>query len=163
MLKQLTAVAQFLGAASVVLMLLVSALAAIQRYVFHTTGAWVSEIEQYLLLLAVFIVAGSAYTDGDHVSADMLLRMLPARARRFTVAAIDLIGIGFCAFMFWHGLSRAIQLYGAGIRSGTSLQTPLYSIALLLPLSMLLLGIAFGYHLADTLRRTGRSRDEATS
>ena len=158
--KQLTRVAQFFGAASIVLMLLISALAAIQRYVFHTSAAWVDEVEQYLLLLTVFIVCGSAYTEGEHVRADMALRRLPPRARQIAVAATDIIGIGFCSFMLWQGVSQVIQLKAANLRSGTSLQTPLYVVALLLPLSMLLLGIAFAYHLAYAGRFV-KSRDEA--
>lgn len=160
-LKQLTQVAQFFGAASIVLMLLISVLAAIQRYIFHTSGAWISEIEQYLLLMTVFIVSGSAYTDGEHVSADMALRRLRPRARQVAVASIDIMGIGFCFFMLWQGVSQVIQLQAAHLRSGTALQTPLFLVALLLPLSMLLLGTAFAHHLAGNARGSARTRGEA--
>jgi len=160
-LKQLAQVPQFFGAASIVLMLLISALAAVQRYIFHTSGAWVSEIEKYLLLLTVFIVSGSAYTAGEHVSADMAHRILPARARHVAVATIDIMGIGFCSFMLWQGGSQVIQLQAAHLRSATALQTPLSLVALLLPLSMLLLGIAFAHHLVRTARSPEKAQGEA--
>jgi len=155
-LKFVTKAAQFCGAMSIVLMLLVSAFAAIQRYIFHSSGAWIPEIEQYLLLLTAFIVSGSAYTEGDHVSADMAVRLLRPRARAITVATVDVIGIGFCAFMFRQGVAQVLQLSAAHVHSGSSLQTPLYLVAMLLPLSMLLLGIAFAFHLLQAVRERAR-------
>ncbi|TAM57567.1 TRAP transporter small permease [bacterium] len=147
----LTRAAQFVGAAGIVLMVVVSAFAAIQRYVFHTSGAWIGEIEQYLMLMTVFVVSGSAYTEGEHVNTGMLVRLLPPRGRRMAAVATDVIGLAFCAFMCWQGLLKALQLYAAHIRSGTSLQTPLYLVALLLPISMVLLGVAFAGRMARTI------------
>ncbi|HVA37270.1 MAG TPA: TRAP transporter small permease [Candidatus Dormibacteraeota bacterium] len=137
----------------IILMLVVSAFAATQRYLFHTSGAWIEELEQYLLLMTVFVVSGSAYTEGEHVSASMVFRLLPLWCQRPIGAAIDVLGIAFSGFMLREGLLKSYQLYTAHIRSGTSLQTPLYLIALMLPLSMLLLGISFLNHLIFQVKR----------
>ncbi|TAM76282.1 TRAP transporter small permease [bacterium] len=151
-MRLLTQAAQLVGAAGIVLMLVVSAFAAIERYVFHTSGAWIEEIEQYLMLMTVFVVSGSAYTDGEHVNAGMLVRLLPLRGRRIAALATDVIGLAFCGFMFWESLLKALQLHAARIHSGTSLQTPLYLVALLLPISMVLLGVAFASRMTRTSR-----------
>jgi C4-dicarboxylate transporter DctQ subunit len=66
---------------------------------YAATFAWIEEGARYLMVWVVFLGAGVALEVGRHVLIDLGWKYLKPAPLRFVFAAIDLIGVLFCALM----------------------------------------------------------------
>ena len=82
------------------------------RYVLNDSLAWTEEIAANCLVVIVFIGSAMCVRLGRHIAVDLLYRFLPLGAVRVLQVAVDLISIGFFAYMarlFW----RYIEVVGS--------------------------------------------------
>ena len=71
------------------------------RYALNNSLAWTEEIAANLLVVIVFIGAAMCVRLGRHIAVDLLYRFLGRRTGRVLQVIVDLISIGFFAYMSW--------------------------------------------------------------
>lgn len=71
------------------------------RYVLNNSFAWTEEIAANCLVVVVFLGSVMCVRMMRHIQVDLLYRFLPKHAVRFLEITVDLITIGFFAYITW--------------------------------------------------------------
>jgi TRAP-type C4-dicarboxylate transport system permease small subunit len=109
----------------------------IGRYVFSKPIFWAEEVLIYVVIWAVFLVAGSVTYKGAHLNMDLLYASMPAGVRRMINLAIAVTLVAsaiFTAYEAWQIV--ALQIRTHGVTAGTD-------IPLAIPTAALVFGFAF--------------------
>lgn len=111
---------------------------------------WSEEVTIYLIVWATLLGGGTLASERAHVSAEMVLHMLPARARRFVRIGTDVLMLGFCGLVFWLGVEGVLFAHALDERSASTLQAPqAWVLYLALPAGMLLITVRVAMLLLD--------------
>ena len=101
---------------------------------------WSEEVTIYLIVWASLLSGGTLTADREHVSAEILVHILSARARRRLRIAIDVLMLAFCSLMLWLGVEGVLFAHQLDERSASTLQAPqAWVLYLALPVGMLLI------------------------
>lgn len=71
------------------------------RYVLNDSFAWTEEIAANCLVVVVFLGSVMCVRMVRHIQVDLLYRFLPARFVRGLEITVDLVAIGFFAYLTW--------------------------------------------------------------
>ena len=71
------------------------------RYVLNNSLAWTEEIAINCLVVVVFLGSVMCTRTTRHIHVDVLYHYLPAAVGRYLALAVNLITIGFFAYMSW--------------------------------------------------------------
>lgn len=71
------------------------------RYVLNNSYAWTEEIAINCLVVVVFLGAVMCTRTSRHIQVDILYHYLPAGVGRYLALAVNLITLGFFAYMTW--------------------------------------------------------------
>ena len=71
------------------------------RYALNNSLAWTDEIAANCLVVIVFLGAVMCVRMCRHIQVDLLYRLMSKRAARVLQGAVDLIVIGFFAYLTW--------------------------------------------------------------
>lgn len=82
------------------------------RYALNNSLAWTEEIAANCLVIVVFMGAAMCVRMGRHIVVDLLYNLLPRRAVRVLEVVVDVISIGFYAYMGWL-MWRYIDIVGS--------------------------------------------------
>ncbi len=74
------------------------------RYVLSDSAAWTEEIARYLLIVVTFIGASLAVRRNTHIHVEFVYRYVPAAVGRVLSTFVDLVRIGFFAYVSWLSL-----------------------------------------------------------
>ena len=110
------------------------------RYALDASLGWYEEVSRFLLIWIVFLGAVIAYIRGDHLGIDVLLLVLPPRARHVVVVLTDILVMAALAIMFQGAWDMAID----SLRSGwvaSSVPIPYGWVYMVGPVSALLMFI----------------------
>jgi TRAP-type C4-dicarboxylate transport system permease small subunit len=79
------------------------------RYVLNDSLGWTEEIARYLLIGVTFIGAVIATRKGTHIAIEMVYAYLPRRLRQALSAGVDVVLVGFYAWLAWQGAKLAMR------------------------------------------------------
>jgi TRAP-type mannitol/chloroaromatic compound transport system permease small subunit len=145
------------------LMVLVTTVDVVMRYVFRTSFVFVQELEWHLFALLFLIMAGYAHLKGDHVRVDIFYARMSPRAR----ALVDVVcGVLFlfptCFLLVWTSIpfvrASVAVLEGSPDPGGLPAR---YLLKLAIPVSFALLALQGASELIknyDTLSAEGTRR-----
>lgn len=71
------------------------------RYVLNNSLAWTEEIAINCLIVTVFLGSAMCVRLSRHIRVDFIYRLLPRTAGRWLALVVDLVTIGFFAYMTW--------------------------------------------------------------
>jgi len=71
------------------------------RYLFNTPIYWAEEVATSLFIWTVFIGSAYAYRIHAHLGVDVLVTLLPEKAKKGVGLFIDIIEIAVLAILFW--------------------------------------------------------------
>ncbi len=111
-----------------------------------TSFAWVEEAVRLMNIFLVFLALGLALERGKHVAIRNLHARLPALVLRLLRGLIDLIGLLFCAYLAWLGLTMVQFVLKMGQTSPT-LGIPMGWIYMAPVLGFALLALRYGLSL----------------
>lgn len=86
---------------------------------YAATFAWVEEGARYMVVWVVFLGAGVALESGRHILIDLGWKYFNPAALRFMFAAIDAVGVLFCALMTVLSFELSTFVAGTGQTSPT--------------------------------------------
>ena len=155
-------ISDFVGRAAAwltLLMVIVTFVVVVMRYVFDAGLIWVQE--SVVWMHAVVFMLGAAYTlrEEEHVRVDVFYRNMSPRRRAF----VDLTGViifllPLCAFLGWNSFDFVVQSWKIGEMSRESGGLPyplvplLKSVLLLMPVAVALQGLSLGLKSLKILR-----------
>jgi TRAP-type C4-dicarboxylate transport system permease small subunit len=103
---------------------------------------WSEEVTIYLIVWATLLSGGTLTADRGHVSAQIFVHHLSARARRRLQIGIDVLMLAFCCLMAWLGIEGVLFAQMLDERSASTLQAPqAWVLYLALPVSMALIAV----------------------
>lgn len=116
------------------------------RYIFHSPIYGAEEFFTYAFLWSLFIGFSTALKYEFHVDVTIVYNYLPDSIQRICDFVSSIIGLGFCAFFTYFGYHMVLDHYRIG---GVTLDAgiPMWILALILPVSGILLGIGFLYRI----------------
>lgn len=120
----------YIGAALLLVMLVLLTLQVITRYVFKFSFTWTEELSTIMFVWLVYLGCSSAVLKGQHLRIDLLLEALKGKAKKAAYILTDVITMAFCAWMVPYLLNIISNL--AARNSATMLlrlpQSAIYSI-----------------------------------
>lgn len=107
--RQVNRVVEWTCAGLVAAMVLVVWLGVGARYLSDGGLSWTEELARYLMIWAALLAVSCAAWWREHVGLDLVPGLLPAAVRRGLKLVIDLLCVGFFAFMCIYGIDMAIE------------------------------------------------------
>lgn len=90
---------EWIGAALILIILVMLSIQVGQRYLPIATSPWVGELSRYSLMALTFVMIGSLVGQGRHISIDVVLGLGGERTRR-TVVVVSSILVAMCSAAF---------------------------------------------------------------
>ncbi|HRX59675.1 MAG TPA: TRAP transporter small permease [Candidatus Competibacter sp.] len=146
------------------LMVLISFVQVIARYIFSTGFVWALELVTFLFAWLVLFGVSYGIKVGAHIGIDILVRQFPRGLRRIVGLVAVLCCCAYCIIMLIGAIEYVSKLYSIGIEA-QDLPIPRWIPFIILPISLILallrllqvawntvLGRQFGLQLADEAR-----------
>ena len=114
------------------------------RYLFPTHAiSSAEEVIVYFVVWAVMIVSSQLVRTDGHVRPDLVLRLLPPGAQRWTEAFNCIVALIFCGGMIWYGWQIVDTSLMLEERSSTGLEFPMWIYYASLPTGGVLMAIRY--------------------
>jgi TRAP-type C4-dicarboxylate transport system permease small subunit len=113
------------------------------RFFFGMAAIWQSEFVTFSLVAATFLGAPYVLLTGGHVNVDLVPHYLPPRARRMLALLAGLIGLAFCAMVFWTSLPWWWEAWSKGFTTSTMWRARLFIPYASVPVGMGLLVLQY--------------------
>jgi len=114
----------------------------IGRYVFSVSLYWAEEVMLFLMISSVFLAAGPVGFLGRHIRMDVVVALLPERARAVFDILADLVTIATClalAIYAWPVMTMLVELDQRSETAGIALVIPQAALPVGLVLTALLI------------------------
>ena len=145
-------VALYFGMAAVILLMLITVVHSVGRYVFDKPVPGIIELSGYLLVMAVFLIAAYAMINKRHITIGLLIDNRSVR----TQAIIDSITF-FMAFLFTSAASWQTLLQGSYMmkqgQASAILHIPNFPFYYVVGAGWFLFSLALLIHLVRAVRR----------
>lgn len=105
-------IALYLAAAGLVLMTALIAAQVFWRYVLNDSIIWTEPGSVMVMGWFIFLGAAVGVREGYHLSFDVLLMVLPRRAKLICHSISDIVVIAFGGGMIWYGMQLALKTAG---------------------------------------------------
>lgn len=143
--------AALIGGAAVVVITVLVSFDVLMRYFLNEPQLFVDELAGFLQVAIIFLGLGYTFLSGGHVRVDLLTaHMRPARRARLRVVTL-LLGAGLVLVVAWIAAEAVLTALDFGRVSAVMLY-PLWLPMALIPLGLLLLGLAMLWALVRQLR-----------
>ena len=91
------------------IMIIVTALEVIRRYLFGLSFAWSEELVKYLMILATFLGGAVAYQEYGLVALDLLTCKLPPRWKAICGLVSEILSVAVIAILFWLSMKAIMK------------------------------------------------------
>lgn len=135
-------------------MLLLTFLNVISRFVLHMSLSFSEEIVTSLFVLASLSGTSMAIRDGSHLGLDYVTSFMSGRLQRFFALVANILGAGMCCLIMYYGVLMVVDEYVSKQLSAT-MQWPEWVYGLSVPFGTALL--IFRYLFAIFLISRGHS------
>lgn len=147
-MKKLPKIEAYIGAAILAVQLVIMFMEIVSRYIFKHSFIWVEELARYLFIYFIFLGAGYGVSTHSHVTVDILVQKLPAKAAKVVEIIATLIWFALAAWMTYLCASFTNTVKARGTIS-TAMHLPLWIVYLAMPLGFAVMAI----RLADNFIR----------
>ena len=89
----------YVGAAILLVMLVLLTVQVITRYLFKFAFTWTEELSTILFVWLVYLGCSAAVLKGQHLRIDLLLNAFKGKAKKAALILTDVITMAFCAIM----------------------------------------------------------------
>jgi len=122
----------------ILVMMLVTAVEVIARYVFNNPTVWVWPINRQLF--GVYILFGGIYTllHGGHIRVEVFYNRFSAKMKSVAGVIALICFLSFLGVLFWQGTWMAGNSLMCGERASGAFRIPLYPFKTLVPIAALL-------------------------
>jgi TRAP-type C4-dicarboxylate transport system permease small subunit len=143
MLKQLDKFEEWFLALSLIIMLAITVVEVVSRYVFHLSLAFAEEITINLFVWSVMVGTATAAKHNHHLGFSLITDYLPAVWKRRATAAVALLCIGVFGLFGWYGVEMVESQIASG-QTTPAMEIPEWIMGLAIPAGSLLCILRFG-------------------
>lgn len=93
---------------------LLAFLNVVLRYVFHSPLNWAGELVRLMIVWAAFVGSSIALRKSTHIRVNIIVNILPAKAKKWVIVFANVIGLVFCLFLIWQGSILAMKVFDKG-------------------------------------------------
>jgi TRAP-type C4-dicarboxylate transport system permease small subunit len=122
-------------------------IAVIMRYYFKVSVAWSTEIEEYMLYLAVLLAAPWIMRKDAHVRVDVLLNKAKDSTKRVLQLIGNTVGLLICSGLFCFGLLATYENFIRGTKIIKVMPIPKYLPLLIVPIMGFVLFFIFLFNI----------------
>jgi TRAP-type C4-dicarboxylate transport system permease small subunit len=134
----------------------------LSRYLTRASTDWQDEAAVFCLVGATFLCAAFVQSLRGHVGIEAVAGLLPRTLERLRLAAVDLLGLLFCAFFAWKSWSLFAEAWVEKQTTSSSWAPPLAIPYGLMAAGMTLLALQLAVQFSARLNAlTKRGSDEA--
>lgn len=116
---------------------------ASSRSILSESHWWAEELVRFLVVWSVLLSFGVASRNGNYIRMDLLYGMLPSKWQFFLSWLNCLGGLFFCAVLVVAGYEQVAHLEKIGMMTDSNLDTELWIVRSVLPISGLLYSVYF--------------------
>ncbi len=113
----LARIALWIAGIGLVLMTVIIAAQVVFRYILNSSLIWSEPASVMIMGWFIFLGAAVGIREGYHLSFDILLYVLPEKAKLFLHTVSDLVVAGFGFSMVWFGWELAVKTAGNALPS----------------------------------------------
>lgn len=117
------------GTVLLVVMMLVTTIDVIGRYIFNSPLSGASEIAEFLQVIVVYFGIAYTATQKGHVAVDFLFTRLSQRGQRFLASFVSLVGAALFALIAWQSIAQSL-VFKMTTRSSPVLEIPVWPFVL---------------------------------
>ena len=132
-----------LGAALIVIAMLIVTLGVVMRYLLHNPLVWVLETTEYILVWFTFLGAAWILKKEGHVKVEILTDKLSPRVQALLGIITSIIGAILCSFLIIYGTQIVWDSFQRNILMTTMLKPPRAPLLAVIPIGSFLLFIQF--------------------
>jgi TRAP-type C4-dicarboxylate transport system permease small subunit len=100
--------ANFLGVAVLFLMVCLTFIDVIMRYIFNSPIKGVLEITEVMMVMAIFLAIAHTQNEKGHVSIDLVIARLKSKPKLILEFINGLLGLGLFIIMIWQSVMRTM-------------------------------------------------------
>lgn len=158
-IKNLSTLLGYLGAIALFIMMMLTTVDVIGRYLFNTpiTGAF--EVTEFLVLILIFSFLCNAQSHKDHVSVDLLFQRFPKKIRHITNIFNHIACLGLTILIVWMSFMKALELKEFG-EASPNLVIPTYPFVFFLVVGCSVLGLEYLRDIIEIV--SGKKEDKAS-
>ncbi len=153
----LSTLLSYVGACALFLMMCLTTVDVIGRYVFNSPILGAFELTEFLVLILIFSFLAYTQSQKTHVSVDLLVSLFPAKFRFYVEVFNHLVCFLLMFLITWMGTRKAFELKEVG-EASPNLGIPEYPFVFFLVLGSAIMCIEY---IRDLIRLFG-SRKERT-
>lgn len=133
------------------LMALMICLAVILRYYFNFSVGWATEIEEYILYIAVILAAPWVLKHDKHVAVDVMTNYLSPKAKRRVAVFTNSIGVLIGIVLFYYSWLTTYENYLNQVLLTKILPVPKYLPLMFIPLMSIFVSFQFLFKVWDNI------------
>lgn len=121
------------------ILVLLTFLGVIWRYVFNAPFTWLEEVQLACLVWIVFSAAGAAFRTGNHVAIEMIVDLMPEKIQKIMNVFISSVVVAVIGYLFYQSIGF-IQMFVKSGRDTNILHIPytaIYGIAIISYIDMI--------------------------
>lgn len=100
--------------AALVSLITVTFLGVIMRYFLNNPFIWLEEVQLWCFTWLVFFGAGAAFRTGSHVAIDVIIDLIPPKAKKIVEICVYLVVMVILYYFILHGTTLVKQLGSTG-------------------------------------------------
>jgi len=151
MKKIFTSIEEYLCAACLAIMTIITFANVISRYVFSASFSFSEEITTYLFVLLSLMGAAIAAKRGAHLGFNLLNVSVPPLGRKVMRLFAFLFSIAFSALLFYYGLLMTIGQFQRQLAT-PGMQWPAWIFGAFVPLGSFFMTVRFAQFFITTLK-----------
>jgi TRAP-type C4-dicarboxylate transport system permease small subunit len=124
----------------------------VSRYFLRASTDWQDEAAVFCLVGATFLCGAFVQSIRGHIGIEALAAVLPPGVERARLAAIDLMGLAFCAFFAWKSWTLLHEAWVDGQTTASTWAPPLWIPYGLMATGMTLLALELLVQAATSVR-----------
>lgn len=133
------------------IMALMICVAVILRYFFNFSVGWATEIEEYILYLAVILAAPWVLKHDKHVAVDVVINYLSPKAKRRVAVLTNSIGVLIGLVLLYYSSLTAYENYVNQVLLTKILPVPKYLPLMFIPLMSFFVSFQFWFKVWDNI------------
>jgi TRAP-type C4-dicarboxylate transport system permease small subunit len=151
-LERFSSILAYLGAFSLFVMMLLTAVDVMGRYVFNSPITGTFELTKFLVLILIFSFLANTQAHKMHVTVDLILSRFPKWFRIYVELFNHAMSLALMVLITWIGTERAFELKEVG-EASPNLGIPFYPFAFFLVLGCLVMCIEYVRNLISLVQR----------
>lgn len=146
--KAVSVIGLWLAVIAAIASLVMVVVGVVGRYVLHVGVVFVDEYAGYALVVMAFMGLAHTLTAGKHIRIDVVVTLLPEKARAWLDVCTAIVAFGTCILVGVQGWQRAMTSYTVGTVSVSPIETPLFIPQLFIPLGLAFLSVSLLLYVA---------------